>query len=185
MYNSSQSAGMGGVKFAMRLKEPHNGGMNNLYDLTFNDTMGDQILLGDYRGKVLLFVNTATKCGFAPQLTELEAISNKYKDKGLVVVGFPCNQFAGQEPETNESVVEACKINFGVTFLLSEKIDVNGPNTHPVFKYLKSHSRSMLGKDIKWNFTKFLVSKDGETIRRFAPATKPEKLVPTIEKLLA
>lgn len=158
--------------------------MNNLYDLTFNDTMGEKISMGDYRGKVLLLVNTATKCGFAPQLTELEAISQKYKDKGLVVIGFPCNQFAGQEPETNESVVEACKINFGVTFLLSEKIEVNGPNTHPLYVYLKSHSKSMLGKDIKWNFTKFLVSPDGETIARFASATKPEKLIPRIETLL-
>lgn len=175
---------MNGTKFAVRLKVPHNERMNNLYDLTFNDTKGDQIPLSDYRGKVLLLVNTATKCGFAPQLTEIERIYQEYKDKGLVVVGFPCNQFAGQEPETNESVVEACKIHFGVTFLLSEKIDVNGLNTHPVFKYLKTHSKSMLGKDIKWNFTKFLVSKDGETIARFAPATKPEKLVPRIEKLL-
>lgn len=159
--------------------------MNTLYDASFNDTTGKQISLEDYRGKVLLLVNTATKCGFAPQLTELEAISQKYKDKGLVVIGFPCNQFAGQEPETNDSIVEACQINFGVTFLLSEKIEVNGPGTHPVFAYLKSHSKSMLGKDIKWNFTKFLISPDGETITRFAPATKPEKLVPRIEQLLA
>lgn len=163
----------------------YNSNMNSIYDLTFKDTTGEEISLGDYRGKALLLVNTATKCGFAPQLTEIEKIYQEYKDKGLVVIGFPCNQFAGQEPETNESVVEACKVNFGVTFLLSEKIDVNGSNTHPVFTYLKSHSKSMLGKDIKWNFTKFLVSPDGETIRRYAPATKPEKLVPTIETLLA
>lgn len=163
----------------------YNSRMNSIYDLTFKDTKGEEISLGDYRGKVLLIVNTATKCGFAPQLTEIEKIYQEYKDKGLAVIGFPCNQFAGQEPETNETLVEVCKLNFGVTFLLSEKIDVNGPNTHPVFTYLKSHSKSMLGEDIKWNFTKFLVSPDGQEIHRYASAAKPEKLVTVIQKLLA
>lgn len=157
--------------------------MNNFYDLAFKDTTGKEISLGEYRGKVLLLVNTATKCGLAPQFTELEVLHQTYKDKGLVVIGFPSNQFA-QEPEANETVVEACQVNFGVTFLLSEKIDVNGPNTHPVFVYLKQNSKSMLGKDIKWNFTKFLVSRDGETIKRFAPTTKPEALRTTIERMI-
>ena len=157
----------------------------SLYDLTFKDTVGNEISLGDYRGKVLLLVNTATKCGLAPQFLELEALHEEYGSKGLVVIGFPCDQFAGQEPETNETVVGVCQINFGVTFLLSEIIDVNGAGTHPVFAYLKSHSKSALGKDIKWNFTKFLVSPDGETIHRYAPTTVPAKLRPTIETLLA
>lgn len=159
--------------------------MANIYDLLFKDTTGKEITLEEFRGKVLLLVNTATKCGLAPQFEGLEKLHQEYKDKGLVVIGFPCNQFADQESETNETMAEVCKVNFGVTFLLSEKIDVNGPHTHPVFAYVKSHSKSTLGKDIKWNFTKFLVSKDGEAIRRFAPTTTPGKLHGTIEGLLA
>lgn len=159
--------------------------MDTLYDLTFNDTHGNKISLAEYRGMPLLLVNTATKCGLAPQFVDLESINQEYKDKGLVVIGFPCNQFAGQEPETNETVAQVCQLNFGVTFLLSEKIDVNGPDTHPIFAYLKSHSKSALGKDIKWNFTKFLVSRDGKTISRFAPTTKPTRLIPSIQKLLS
>lgn len=156
----------------------------SLYDLSFKDTQGNDVLLSDYRGKVLLLVNTATRCGFAPQLTELQALQDEYGSRGLVVIGFPCDQFAGQEPETNETVVGVCQMNFGVTFLLSEKIEVNGAGRHPVFEYLKTHSKSALGKDIKWNFTKFLVSPDGETIRRYAPATSPTKLRPAIETIL-
>ena len=158
--------------------------MNNLYDLNFKDTFGKEISLADYKGKVLLLVNTATKCGLAPQFKELEVLHQEFRDKGLVVIGFPSNQFA-QEPEANESMAEACEANFGVTFTLSEKVDVNGKDTHPIFKYLKEHSKSALGKDIKWNFTKFLVSPNGETITRFAPTTKPESFRSDIEKFLA
>ncbi len=157
--------------------------MNSFYELAFKDTTGKETSLGDYKDKVLLLVNTATKCGLAPQFTELEALWQEYKDKGLVVIGFPSNQFA-QEPEANDTVVEACQMNFGVTFPLSEKIEVNGPNTHPVFAYLKANSKSMLGKEIKWNFTKFLVSRDGETIKRFAPTTKPESFRADIESMI-
>lgn len=156
-----------------------------LYDLSFKDTFGKEISLSEFRGKVLLLVNTATKCGLAPQFEELEKLHQDYKDKGLVVIGFPCNQFADQEPETNESMVEACEVGFGVTFQLSEKIGVNGTETHPIFQYLKDHSHSMLGKEIKWNFTKFLVSKDGETIKRYAPTTTPETMRQDIENCLA
>lgn len=159
--------------------------MSSLYELSFNDTTDKEISLREFKGKVLLLVNTATKCGLAPQFEGLEKLHEEYKEKGLVVIGFPCNQFAEQEPETNDTMTQVCKVNFGVTFFLSEKIDVNGTCTHPVFKYLKSHSKSMLGEDIKWNFTKFLVSKDGKTIKRFAPTTKPESLRGIIEKLLA
>lgn len=141
--------------------------------------------MGDFRGNVLLLVNTATKCGFAPQFKELEALHQQYGQKGLVVVGFPCNQFGDQEPETNEDMAQVCELNFGVTFMLSEKLDVNGTNTHPLFNYLKDHSKSTLGKDVKWNFTKFLVSRDGTVIKRFAPSKSPAALRPQIEELLA
>ena len=158
--------------------------MTTIYDLSFKDTTGREISLGKFEGKVILIVNTATKCGLAPQFEGLEQLHQDYKDKGLVVIGFPCDQFAGQEPETNETMVKVCQLNFGVTFQLSEKIDVNGPNTHPIFKYLKDHSKSAIGKEIKWNFTKFLVSRDGRTIKRFAPTTKPEAIRQSIENLL-
>ena len=158
--------------------------MMTIYDLSFKDTTGREISLGKFKDKVILIVNTATKCGLAPQFEGLEQLHQDYKDKGLVVIGFPCDQFAGQEPETNATMVKVCQLNFGVTFQLSEKIDVNGPNTHPIFNYLKDHSKSAIGKEIKWNFTKFLVSRDGRTIKRYAPTTKPEAMRQSIEKLL-
>lgn len=150
--------------------------MSTLYDLEFNDTAGNTISLSDYEGKVLLLVNTATKCGLAPQFEELEALHQEFQDQGLVVIGFPCDQFMGQEPETNETMVQMCKKNFGVTFLLSEKILVNGKSTHPVFDYLKKETKSSLGTAIKWNFTKFLVSRDGKTVERFAPTVAPSSM---------
>ncbi|HPA62975.1 MAG TPA: glutathione peroxidase [Spirochaetota bacterium] len=157
----------------------------SFYDLEFNDSRGNRIQMKQFEGKVLLIVNTATKCGLAPQFDELETIYKKYKDKNFAVIGFPCNQFAKQEPETNESMVETCKINFGVTFLLSEKISVNGKETHPVFAYLKQNSKSgFFGKKIKWNFTKFLVSSDGKTIKRYSPVTTPFKIENDIIALL-
>lgn len=159
--------------------------MESIYELHFKDTKGEAVSLADFKGKVLLLVNTATKCGLAGQFIELEALHQQYKDKGLVVIGFPCNQFADQEPETNETMAATCQLNFGVTFTLSEKIDVNGDNTHPIFIFLKANSKSRLGKDIKWNFTKFLVSKDGATIKRYAPTVKPLAIKGDIEDLLA
>ncbi len=159
--------------------------MTIIHELSFKDPSGKEILLSDYQNKVLLIVNTATKCGLAPQFEELEELQQKYKDQGLVVIGFPCAQFAGQEPESNETVEQACKVNFGVTFQLSEKIDVNGKNTHPVFDHLKKKSSSLFGRNIKWNFTKFLVSKDGEIIKRYAPATKPKSMEDDIKRMLS
>ena len=156
-----------------------------LYELSFKDTYGNVHKLEDYTGKVLLLVNTATKCGFAPQLEELERLYKDYKDQGLMVIGFPCNQFASQEPETNDTMVNVCQLNFGVTFLLSEKLNVNGKVAHPLYKFLKSHSRSMLGKEIKWNFTKFLISRDGTIIKRYAPTTRPDSLRQSIEKMIS
>lgn len=157
--------------------------MADIYDLSFRDTLGREVSLREFEGKVLLFVNTATKCGLAPQFRELEALHQEYKDQGLVVVGFPSDQFA-QEPESDETMAEVCERDFGVTFMLSEKIDVNGLHTHPIFAYLKSQSAAMLGKDIKWNFTKFLVSRNGKIVRRYAPATPPRQLRDDIKTLL-
>jgi glutathione peroxidase len=145
---------------------------------------GELVDLGMYKGKVVLAVNTATKCGLAPQFDGLEQLHLKYKDKGLAVLGFPSDQFLNQEPETNDTMVEACRINHGVTFRLFEKINVNGKNTHPVFGYLKSEKSGFLGRKIKWNFTKFLIGKDGVPVKRYSPATAPEKIEADILKLL-
>jgi glutathione peroxidase len=158
--------------------------MEHFYTLSANNTQGKPIPMSEYQGKVVLVVNTATKCGLAPQFDGLEHLYQAYKDKGLVVLGFPSNQFANQEPETNENMVVTCKVNFGVTFPLFAKIDVNGPHTHPVFAYLKRKLGGFFGRRIKWNFTKFLVDKDGHPIKRFAPTTRPEKIEPYIQQLL-
>ena len=140
--------------------------------------------MSQYKGKTILIVNTATKCGLAPQFDGLEKLHKKYSKNGLVVIGFPCDQFLNQEPETNESMEQACKINFGVTFQLTEKINVNGPNTHPVFVYLKKHLGGLFGSKIKWNFTKFLISPNGKPVRRYAPTVKPAAIEYDIKKLL-
>ncbi len=156
-----------------------------IYDLEFDDSRGNKIEMKQFKGKVLLIVNTATKCGLAPQFEELERIYQKYKEQGFEIIGFPSNQFANQEPETNETMNETCRINFGVTFTLSEKIFVNGENTHPVFIYLKNKAKkSIFGKKIKWNFTKFLISSDGKIIKRYAPTTKPLKFEKDIIRFL-
>ena len=157
----------------------------SLHDLWFNDSRGKRVEMSQFRGKVLLLVNTATRCGLATQFEELEEVFQKYSRTNFAVIGFPCNQFAGQEPETNEKMTEVCKINHGVTFLLSEKILVNGKDTHPVFAWLKANSKSgLFGKKIKWNFTKFLVSADGSTVKRYAPATRPSKIEKDIIRIL-
>ena len=140
--------------------------------------------MADFKGKTLLIVNTATKCGFTPQLEGLESLYQKYKDKGFIVLGFPCNQFGGQEPEANETMEQTCKVNFGVTFPLFEKIDVNGAGMHPVFKFLKSKLGGWFGRRIKWNFTKFLVSADGKPLKRWSPVTKPVAIEPYLKKIL-
>ena len=145
----------------------------DFYNLTYRTPQGDEKSMEAYRGKAVLIVNTATKCGLAPQFKELEALHQEYKDKGLVVIGFPCNQFRNQEPESNASMEESCELNFGVSFQLSEKIDVNGTNTHPVFAYLKDQLPGRLSKKIKWNFTKFLVTPEGMPIQRYAPTVRP------------
>ena len=156
----------------------------NFYDLKINTPQGKTIDMLDLKGKTVLIVNTATKCGLAPQFDGLEKLHQQYKDKGLVVLGLPCNQFQNQEPETNDTMEESCRINHGVTFQLTEKIDVNGENTHPIFKYLKDDLGGFFGKKIKWNFTKFLITADGKPYKRYAPTTKPRKIEKDIQKLI-
>lgn len=156
----------------------------NFYDLSAQTPGGSTINMADFKGKAVLIVNTATKCGLAPQFRGLETLHQKYKNKGLVVLGFPCNQFQNQEPETNESMQASCEINFGVTFQLTEKIEVNGKNTHPVFKYLKDELGGFLVKRIKWNFTKFLIDTNGKPYKRYAPTTKPKLIEKDIKKIL-
>jgi glutathione peroxidase len=159
--------------------------MSNVYDFTANSLDGKPVSLRDYAGKVLLIVNTASKCGFTPQYEGLEAMYQKYRDRGLTVLGFPCNQFGAQEPGTAEEIGSFCEKNYGVSFPMFEKIDVNGEGAHPLYRWLKSSARGLLGSEaIKWNFTKFLVDRQGNVVERFAPTTKPEDLKTNVEALL-
>ncbi|MFL6657159.1 MAG: glutathione peroxidase [Massilia sp.] len=156
------------------------------FDFTAKDIGGAEVDLAKYKGKVLLIVNTASECGFTPQYKGLEKVYEQFKDKGAVVLGFPCNQFKGQEPGGEAEIGAFCEKNFGVTFPLFSKVNVNGDDAHPLFKHLKKEARGVLGSQlIKWNFTKFLVKKDGSVYKRYAPATKPEEMVKDIEMLLA
>ncbi len=160
--------------------------MTSIYDFEAATIQGSNNKLEQYRGKVLLIINTASKCGLTPQFEGLEALYNQYKDKGLAIIGFPCNQFGQQDPGNNDEIQEFCQMNYGVSFPMYAKIDVNGSDTHPLYQYLKDEAPGLMGsKKIKWNFTKFLVNKEGDVIKRFAPATKPEKLANAIEKALA
>ena len=146
---------------------------------------GGEELLTRYAGKVLLIVNTASQCGFTPQFAGLEALYTRYKNRGFEVLGFPCNQFGAQEPGSADEIGGFCQKNYGVTFPMFAKIDVNGDNTHPLFAHLKKEARGLLGSEgIKWNFTKFLVDRDGSVVKRFAPAATPESLAEDIEALL-
>ena len=156
-----------------------------IYAFTAPRLNGQEQSLADYDGKVMLIVNTASKCGFTPQYEGLEKVYQQYKDKGLVVLGFPCNQFGAQEPGGKEEIQEFCQLNYGVSFPMFDKIDVNGSNTHPLYEYLKKQATGVLGSEsIKWNFTKFLVNRDGKVVDRFAPTTKPEDMARDVEALL-
>jgi len=157
---------------------------SEFYSLSVKPPKGEALEMKIFKGKVVLIVNTATRCGLSPQFEGLEQLHQKYKDRGLVILGFPCNQFMNQEPETNETVEEACKINHGVAFQLTEKVDVNGKNEHAVYTYLKSKKGGLFGSSIKWNFTKFLLDKNGNTVKRYAPTDKPEKIEKKILKLI-
>ncbi len=156
----------------------------SIYDFKVQDKIGRQVSLEDYRGKVLLIVNTASKCGFTPQFTGLEKLYQDLNDQGFEVLGFPCNQFASQDPGSNEEIQNFCQLNFGVSFPVMSKIDVNGKTAAPLFVYLRKQTRGLLGDSIKWNFTKFLIGRDGQVIKRFAPTVTPEAIRQDIEKLL-
>ena len=180
--------------------------MATIFDYTATASNGKEINFKDFEGKVLLIVNTASKCGFTPQFDGLEKLNEKYRDRGLVCIGFPCNQFANQDPGSDSEIEGFCRLNYGVTFQIMKKVDVNGADEHPIFTFLKAQApteeyKGLKAKasaamfktisksvekesDIKWNFTKFLVAKDGTTVERFAPTTEPEKIEDAIEKLL-
>ena len=156
----------------------------NIYDFKVRSAKGEEVSMADYKGKVLLIVNTATGCGFTPQYEGLQKLYDKYKDKGLEILDFPCNQFGHQAPGTEEEIQEFCTLKYKTTFPLFAKVEVNGKNEEPLFRYLKSQEGGFLGDDIKWNFTKFLVSRNGTVVGRYAPITKPESIESDIQKLL-
>jgi glutathione peroxidase len=160
--------------------------MSSIYDFEAKQMDGRTVPLSEYRGQVLLIVNTASACGFTPQFAGLEKLHESYGPTGLVVLGFPCNQFGAQDPGSNDEIAQFCQLNYGVSFPMMAKIDVNGPSADPLYQWLTKEARGVLGSaSIKWNFTKFLVGKDGRVIRRFAPSDAPESLTKDIEKALA
>lgn len=157
----------------------------SIYGFAPQDSQGSEKSLEDYRGQVLLIVNTASKCGFTPQFAGLESVYEQYKDQGFTILGFPCNQFGSQDPGSNDEIMEFCQLNYGVSFPMFGKIDVNGDGAEPLFKHLKQAAPGALGsKGIKWNFTKFLVNRDGEVVKRYAPTSKPEAIAADIQALL-
>ena len=154
------------------------------YDFSAKMMNGQEVKMDQYRGKVVLVVNTASKCGLTPQFTELEELYKEYKEQGLEILGFPCNQFAGQDPGSNSEIHEFCQLNYGVSFTMFEKIDVNGEKAHPLYQFLKKEKSGLLNGEIKWNFTKFLIDKTGKVMARYAPQVDPNTLGKDIEKLL-
>ncbi|MGA2114426.1 MAG: glutathione peroxidase [Bryobacteraceae bacterium] len=166
---------------------PHAGartGADDIYGIPVRTIEGRETSLAEYRDKVLLIVNVASRCGFTPQYRGLEELHKTYGERGLVVLGFPSNQFGGQEPGSDGEIAQFCSTKFGVSFPMFSKIEVNGRDAHPLYRYLKNECGGWLGSDIKWNFTKFLVARDGKVVDRFAPSTKPSQLSRAIEKLL-
>jgi glutathione peroxidase len=158
--------------------------VTTLHDFTATSISGDDTALADYAGKVVLVVNTASKCGFTPQYEGLEALQERYRDQGLVVLGFPCDQFAHQEPGSDAEIAEFCTLTYGVSFPMFAKIEVNGSGAHPLYRWLRAQHGGVLGDRIKWNFTKFLVGRDGQVIKRYPPTTKPEKIAGDVEAAL-
>ena len=159
--------------------------MTDIYSLQATSLTGQSVDLAQYKGKVVLIVNTASQCGFTPQYAGLEALYQRYRERGFVVLGFPCNQFGGQEPGGAAEISQTCQINYGVTFPMFSKVEVNGPNAHPLFALLTQTLPGWLGRPIRWNFTKFLIGRDGRPLKRFASLTKPAALSGAIEKALA
>ncbi|MCX6170226.1 MAG: glutathione peroxidase [Ignavibacteriales bacterium] len=158
--------------------------IESIYSVAVKSMNGKEIQLSDYQGKVLLIVNTASKCGFTPQFESLQKLYDKYSDKGFSVLGFPCNQFGEQDPGTDEEIKSFCSLNYGVTFPMFSKVEVNGENAHPLFIFLKAKSSGFLFKKIRWNFTKFLVDRQGSVVKRFSPAKDPISLENYIENIL-
>jgi len=159
--------------------------MTTITDFTVTTNRGEELDLATKKGKVLLVVNTASKCGFTPQYDGLEKVFQNYKDQGFEVLGFPCNQFGAQEPGNADEIQEFCKVNFGVTFPLMQKVDVNGPDASPLYEWMKGEAKGLMGSTcIKWNFTKFLIDREGNVVKRYAPTDKPERIANDIEKLL-
>ncbi len=158
---------------------------SEIYELSFTTNKGETVKLDQFAGNAILIVNTASKCGLTPQYEGLQQLHEKYKDKGLVVIGFPCDQFARQEPGSDNEIAEFCSLNYGVDFLLSTKIEVNGSSAHPIFKYLKKRTSGLFGGAIKWNFTKFLISPDGSSVKRYAPTILPSAIGIDISKILS
>ena len=158
---------------------------SSIYDLEFTNNHGELVSLSYFVGKPVLVVNTASKCGFTPQYEGLQKLHEEFREQGLIVLGFPCDQFAHQEPGSDQEINEFCKVNFGVDFALSQKVNVNGKDAHPIYQFLKSHSKGLLGGGIKWNFTKFLIAPDGKSIKRYAPSTAPEDIRSDIKSLIS
>ena len=154
------------------------------YELSAKKMNGQEIKMEQYKGKVVLVVNTASKCGLTPQFEELEALYRDYQSQGFEILGFPCNQFAKQDSGSNEEIHEFCQLNYGVSFNMFEKIEVNGSNAHPIYKFLKQEAGGLFGREIKWNFTKFLIDANGNVVKRYAPTVKPSKIKKDIEPLL-
>ena len=159
--------------------------MTSLASFTATSIDGRSVELSDYAGQVVLVVNTASECGFTPQYAGLQELHDSYADRGFTVLGFPCDQFGGQEPGTEDEIAAFCERNYGVSFPMFAKVDVNGDDAHPLFRWLREEKGGVLGDRIKWNFTKFLVGKDGQVVKRYPPTTKPERLVDDIEQALA
>ncbi|TFH67695.1 glutathione peroxidase [Gammaproteobacteria bacterium LSUCC0057] len=158
--------------------------MSDIYQFTIDTAAGQPQPLEAYRGRVLLIVNTASKCGFTPQYAGLQELHDQYHQRGLTILALPCNQFGGQEPGSNEEIQNFCQVNYGLSFPVMGKLAVNGDAAHPLYQWLKSERGGLLGSNIKWNFTKFLIGRDGQVLERFAPLTKPAKLSAAIEQAL-
>ena len=156
----------------------------NAYQFNFSQLDGEEISLSQFKGKAILIVNTASFCGLTYHYSGLEKLHQKYKERGLVIIGFPCNQFGKQEPGTSEEIKDFCNLNYDITFLMSTKVDVNGKNAHPLFKYLKSELKGKLNDSVKWNFSKFLIDRDGIPFKRFSSTVEPEDISASIEKVL-
>lgn len=157
----------------------------SIYEFSATNIRGQEVNLSDYQDKVILIVNTASKCGFTPQFEGLETLHKELQDQGLIILGFPCNQFGKQDPGVDGEIEEFCQLNYGVSFPMFSKVDVNGNAAHPLFSYLKEEARGVLGsKTIKWNFTKFLVNKEGQVVKRYAPNDTPESMLSDIKEIL-